>query len=131
MEYAKSFGENVLFNNINNEMRGGYPIEEIIKNETQKQEMLGGSKNTEDFWLSRFTNLVVPLGVYVDNVDLLHLKQGSPLEMDQCIGNVLGEDMFDKFLSLVGVENRKVSSKKYTKKHKVLHHSNKTQKKKL
>ena len=25
MEYAKSFGENVLFHNTNNEMRGGYP----------------------------------------------------------------------------------------------------------
>jgi len=130
MEYAKSFGENVLFHNTNNEMRGGYPIEEIIKSETQKQEMLGGSKNSEDFGLSRFTNLVVPVGLYVDNVDLLHLKQGSPKEMDICNGSVLGEDMFDNFFSLVGVENRNVSSKKYTKKHNVLHHSNKTHKKK-
>jgi len=130
MEYAKSFGENVLFNNINNEMRGGYPIEEIIKNETQKQEMLGGSKNTEDFGLSRFTNLVVPIGLYVDHSDLLHLQQASHIETKQCDGSVLGEDMFDRFLSLVGVENRKGGSKKYTKKHIVLHHSNKTQKKK-
>lgn len=131
MEYAKSFGENILFHNTNNEMRGGYPLEEIIKSETQKQEMLGGSKKSEDFGLSRFTNLVVPIGLYVDNTDLLYLKQGSQKEMKECDGTVLGEDMFDRFLDLVGVENRKVSSKKYTKKHKVLHHSNKTQKKKL
>lgn len=131
MEYAKSFGENILFHNTNNEMRGGYPLEEIIKSETQKQEMLGGSKKSEDFGLSRFTNLVVPIGLYVDNTDLFYLKQGSQKEMKECDGTVLGEDMFDRFLDLVGVENRKVSSKKYTKKHKVLHHSNKTQKKKL
>ena len=130
MEYAKSFGENVLFHNKNNEMRGGYPIEEIIQSETQKQEMLGGSKKSEDFGLSRFTNLVVPIGLYVDHSDLLHLQQASHIETKECDGNVLGEDMFDKFLSLVGVENRKGVSKKYTKKHNVLHHSNKTQKKK-
>ena len=128
MEYAKSFGENVMFHNTNNEMRGGYPIEEIIKSETQKQEMLGGSKKSEDFGLSRFTNLVVPVGLYVDNTDLLYLQEGSQKETKQSDGSVLGEDMFDKFLSLVGVENRKGSFKNYTKKHKVLHHSNKTQK---
>jgi hypothetical protein len=130
MEYAKSFGENVLFHNTNDEMRGGYPIEEIIKSEIQKQEMFGGSKNSEDFGLSRFTNLVVPLGLYVDNTDLLHLQQCSQKEMKQCEGNVLGEDMFDTFLNLVGVENRKGGSKKYTKKHNVLHYSNKTRKNK-
>jgi hypothetical protein len=129
MEYAKSFGENVLFHNINNEMRGGYPIEQIIKSETQKQEMLGGSKKSEDFGLSRFTNLVVPIGLYVDNTDLLYLQEGSQKETKQCDGTVLGEDMFDRFLNLVGVDNKKGGSKNYTKKHKVLHHSNKTRKK--
>ena len=128
MEYAKSFGENVMFHNTNNEMRGGYPIEEIIKSETQKQEMLGGSKKSEDFGLSRFTNLVVPIGLYVDNTDLLYLQEGSQKETKQCEGTVLGEDMFDRFLDLVGVETRKVSSKKYTKKHNVLYHGNKTRK---
>ena len=128
MEYAKSFGENVLFNNTNNEIRGGYPIEQIIQSETQKQEILGGSKKSEDFGLSRFQNLVVPLGLYVDNTDLLYLQQGSQKETKQSDGTVLGEDMFDKFLSLVGVENRKGGFKKYTKKNNVLHHSNKTRK---
>jgi hypothetical protein len=130
MEYAKSFGENVLFHNTNNEMRGGYPLEQIIKNETHKQEMLGGSKKSEDFGLSRFTNLVVPVGLYVDNADVLHLHQGSQKETKQIGGNVLGEDMFDTFFTLVGVENRKGGFKKYTKKHNVLYHSNKTQKSK-
>jgi hypothetical protein len=128
MEYAKSFGENVMFHNTNNEMRGGYPIEEIIKSETQKQEMLGGSKKSEDFGLSRFTNLVVPIGLYVDNTDLLYLQEGSQKETKQCDGTVLGEDMFDRFLNLVGVDNKKGGFKIYTKKHNVLHHSNKTRK---
>jgi hypothetical protein len=130
MEYAKSFGENVLFHNTNNEMRGGYPIEQIIKNETQKQEMLGGSKKSEDFGLSRFTNLVVPIGLYVDNTDLLHLQEGSQKETKQYDGTILGEDMFDTFLNLVRVENKKGGFKKYTKKHNVLYHSNKTRKNK-
>ena len=130
MEYAKSFGENILFHNTNNEMRGGYPLEEIIKSETQKQEMLGGSKKSEDFGLSRFTNLVVPIGLYVDNTDLLYLQEGSQKETKECHGTVLGEDMFDRFLDLVGVENIKGGFKKYTKKHKVLYHSNKTRKNK-
>ena len=130
MEYAKSFGENILFHNTNNEMRGGYPLEEIIKSETQKQEMLGGSKKSEDFGLSRFTNLVVPIGLYVDNTDLLYLQEGSQKETKECDGTVLGEDMFDRFLDLVGVENIKGGFKKYTKKHKVLYHSNKTRKNK-
>ena len=130
MEYAKSFGENILFHNTNNEMRGGYPLEQIIATETQKQEMLGGSKKSEDFGLSRFTNLVVPIGLYVDNTDLLYLQEGSQKETKECDGNVLGEDMFDRFLDLVGVENKKGGFKKYTKKHKVLYHSNKTRKNK-
>jgi len=129
MEYAKSFGDNILFHNTNNEMRGGYPIEKIIQSETLKQEMLGGSKKSEDFGLSRFTNLVVPIGLYVDNTDLLYLQQGSQKETKQCEGTVLGEDMFDRFLNLVGVDNKKGGSKKYTKKHNVLQHSNKTRKK--
>lgn len=130
MEYAKSFGENVLFNNTNNEMRGGYPIEKIITTETQKQEMLGGSKKSEDFGLSRFQNLVVPIGLYVDNTDVLHLQQGSQKETNQCDGIVLGEDMFAKFLDLVTVKNIKGGSKKYTKKYNVLYTRNKTRKNK-
>jgi hypothetical protein len=73
---------------------------------------------------------VVPIGLYVDNTDLLYLQQGSQKETKQCEGTVLGEDMFDRFLDLVGVENKKSSFKNYTKKKYVLHHSNKTHKKK-
>jgi hypothetical protein len=130
MEYAKSFGENVLFNNTNNEMRGGYPIEQIITTETQKQEMLGGSKKSEDFGLSRFQNLVVPIGLYVDNTDVLHLQEGSQKETKQSDGTVLGEDMFDRFFDLVSVKNINLYSKKYTKKHNVLYTRNKTRKNK-
>uniref|UniRef100_A0A6C0HBG9 Uncharacterized protein n=1 Tax=viral metagenome TaxID=1070528 RepID=A0A6C0HBG9_9ZZZZ len=130
MEYAKSFGENVLFNNTNNEMRGGYPIEEIIQSETQKREMLGGSKKSEEFGLSRFQNLVVPIGLYLDNTDILHLQQGSQKETNQSDGIVLGEDIFDKFLDLVSVKHRKGGSNKYTKKRNVLYTRNKTRKNK-
>jgi hypothetical protein len=130
MEYAKSFGENVLFNNTNNEMRGGYPIEKIIQSETLKQEMLGGSKKSEEFGLSRFQNLVVPIGLYLDNTDILHLQQSSQKETNQSDGIVLGEDIFDKFLDLVTVKNRKGGYNKYTKKRNVLFTRNKTRKNK-
>ena len=72
----------------------------------------------------------MPIGLYVDNTDLLHLQQGYQNETKQSHGIILGEDMFDKFLSLVGVEHRKGGSKKYTKKLHVLQHSNKTRKNK-
>ena len=120
VEYLKSFGEHLLFKkNEENIIIGGFPIEEIVKTQLEKYEILGGMKQDDDFGLSRFKDLAVPLGLYVEK-DLNEIVGGSQSQNNNFIeGGVISDDQFNKLFDLVSVMNvRGGLSKKYSRKNK-------------
>jgi hypothetical protein len=102
IEYAKSHGENIIFNNTENEMKGGYPITKILKENLPNIEMLGGSKTKEELGLSRFEHLSIPLGLYV-NKEFNTLFKGGSRKTKEKEANLLEHDHFDNLLNLVSV----------------------------
>ena len=130
VEYLKSFGEHLLFKKNENEIIiGGFPIEEIVKTQLEKYEILGGMKQDDDFGLSRFKDLAVPLGLYVEK-DLNEIIGGSQSQNNNFIeGGTIPEDQFNKLFDLVSVMNvRGGLSKKYSRKNKDVQSKNKTKK---
>ena len=120
VEYSKSFGEHLLFKqNENDIIIGGFPIAEIAKSQLEKYELLGGTKQRDDFCLSRYKDLAVPLGLYVEK-DLNEIVGGSQKQNNNFIqGGTIPEDHFNKLFDLVSVMNiRGGLSKKYSRKNK-------------
>jgi hypothetical protein len=120
VEYLKSFGEHLQFKkNENDIIIGGFPIAEIAKNQLEKYELLGGTKQRDDFGLSRYKDLAVPLGLYVEK-DLNEIVGGSQKQNNNFIqGGTIPEDHFNKLFDLVSVMNvRGGLSKKYSRKNK-------------
>jgi len=117
VEYLKTFGEHLIFEkNENGIIMGGYPIEKIVLEQIGKYEMLGGTKESENFGLSQFKNLAVPLGLYVekDINDLVGGGSQSDLEKLEKT-EVISEDHFNKLFDLVSVTKGGLS-KKYSRK---------------
>ena len=102
IEYAKSHGENIIFNNTENEMKGGYPITKILQENLPNIEMLGGSKTKEELGLSRFEHLSIPLGLYV-NKEFNTLFKGGSRKTNEKDAELLEHDRFDNLLNLVSV----------------------------
>lgn len=120
IEYEKSFGEHLQFiKNENDIIMGGFPIEKLAKEQVEKYELLGGTKESSDFGVSRFKNLAVPIGVYVEK-DLNDLIGGSQTQKNNIIeGGTIPQDHFDKLFDMVSVMNiRGGLSKKYSRKNK-------------
>lgn len=120
VEYLKSFGEHLLFKkNEENIIISGFPIEEIVKTQLEKYEILGGMKQDDDFGLSRFKDLAVPLGLYVEK-DLNEIIGGSQSQNNNFIeGGTIPEDQFNKLFDMISVLNlRGGLSKKYSRKNK-------------
>jgi len=119
-EYLTSFGENLQFKkNENDIIMGGFPIEKLIEEQLEKYELLGGTKEHGDFGVSRFKNLAVPIGLFVEK-DLNDLVGGSHQQKNNLIeGGTISEDHFNKLFDLVSVMNvRGGMSKKYSRKNK-------------
>jgi hypothetical protein len=102
IEYAKSHGENIIFNHTENEMKGGYPITKILQENLTNIEMLGGSKTKEELGLSRFEHLSIPLGLYV-NKEFNTLFKGGSRKTNEKEAEFLENDHFDNLLNLVSV----------------------------
>jgi hypothetical protein len=102
IEYAKSHGENIIFNHTENEMKGGYPITKILQENLPTIEMLGGSKTKEELGLSRFEHLSIPLGLYV-NKEFNTLFKGGSRKTNEKEAEFLENDHFDNLLNLVSV----------------------------
>lgn len=102
IEYAKSHGENIIFNHTENEMKGGYPITKILQENLPNIEMLGGSKTKEELGLSRFEHLSIPLGLYV-NKEFNTLFKGGSRKTNEKEAEFLENDHFDNLLNLVSV----------------------------
>lgn len=102
IEYAKSHGENIIFNHTENEMKGGYPITKILQENLPNIEMLGGSKTKEELGLSRFEHLSIPLGLYV-NKEFNTLFKGGSRKTKEKDAEFLENDHFDNLLNLVSV----------------------------
>lgn len=102
INYAKSHGENIIFNHTENEMKGGYPILKILEENQPPIEMLGGSKTKEELGLSRFQHLSIPLGLYVSKEFNTIFKGGSHTPK-QKEAEFLENDHFDNLLNLVSV----------------------------
>ena len=117
-EYLTSFGEHLQFKkNENDIIMGGFPIEKLIEEQLEKYELLGGTKEHGDFGVSRFKNLAVPIGLFVEK-DLNDLVGGSHQQKNNLIeGGTISEDHFNKLFDLVAVMNvRGGMSKKYSRK---------------
>ena len=102
IEYAKSHGENIIFNHTENEMKGGYPITKILQENLPTIEMLGGSKTKEELGLSRFEHLSIPLGLYV-NKEFNTLFKGGSRKTNEKEAEFLDNNHFDNLLNLVSV----------------------------
>ena len=102
INYAKSHGENIIFNHTENEMKGGYPITKILQENLPTIEMLGGSKTKEELGLSRFEHLSIPLGLYV-NKEFNTLFKGGSHTPKQKDSDLLENDHFYNLLNLVSV----------------------------
>jgi hypothetical protein len=102
MEIADSIVNSYIFNTTSDGMmKGGYKI--------QDEKMIGGG--TSGVGLSRFENLVVPIGlVHTPNKTLI--SGIKPKESEQ---DVISDEMFDKLFS--SVLHTKKSSNSRTKKH--------------
>ena len=126
VEYLQSFGEHLLFKKNENEIiMGGYSINEIAKNQLK----IGGMKQEDDFGLSRFKDLAVPLGLYVEK-DLNEIIGGSQSHNKNFIeGGTIPDDQFNKLFDMVAVLNvRGGLSKNYSRKNKDVQSKNKTKK---
>ena len=130
VEYEKSFGEHLIFKkNENDIIMGGFPIEKLVKEQVEKYELLGGAKENGDFGVSRFKNLAVPIGVYVEK-DLNDLIGGSQRQKNNIVeSGTITEEHFDKLFDMVSIMNvRGGLSKKYSRKNKEVQSKNKTKK---
>jgi hypothetical protein len=54
--------EQYVFNNVNNNFTGGFPMTEFINHDMIKREMLGGADNITG-GTKRFENLAIPVGL--------------------------------------------------------------------
>jgi len=116
VEYLQSFGEHLLFKKNENEIiMGGYSIDEIAKTQLK----IGGMKQEDDFGLSRFKDLAVPLGLYLEK-DLNEIIGGSqPHNKNFIEGGTIPDDQFNKLFDMVAVLNARGGlSKKYSRKNK-------------
>ena len=130
VEYEKSFGQHLIFKkNENDIIMGGFPIEKLVKEQVEKYELLGGAKENGDFGVSRFKNLAVPIGVYVEK-DLNDLIGGSQRQKNNIVeSGTITEEHFDKLFDMVSIMNvRGGLSKKYSRKNKEVQSKNKTKK---
>jgi hypothetical protein len=105
MEIADSIVNSYIFHTTSDGMmKGGYKI--------QDEKMIGGGiEGTSGVGLSRFENLVVPIGlVHTPNKTLISAIKPKESEQD-----VISDEMFDKLFS--SVLHTKKSSNSRTKKH--------------
>jgi hypothetical protein len=122
MSYVSNF--EYQKNNNNEIMAAIYPLKQIINDNEQYLERLGGSKNTssENVGTSRFDGLGVPVGLYLSKrqINDIHQLNKNPKIHKGC--NVIDEDEFDRLLEKIvrksrrqTLKNRQRMSKKFSK----------------
>ena len=109
--------DHIIFHkNENDEMKGGYSIEKLGEQD----------RTINDAGLARFKNLVVPLGLKVDNKDLSYLKGGSHNITKVVDKNLVPDELFNKLFDMVSV--KKFNTNRQTKKNISKPETNKTRK---
>lgn len=123
MEIENSPIMKYIFNNTNN--IGGYPMLEILQKETNKQNTLGITKQSE-IGTKKFENLVIPVGL-LSFSDEYYMKGGEQKKQPIIKENIYGpidNELFNKVFDLITKcpgksrtrKNTENPSKKQTKK---------------
>ena len=110
MSYVSNF--EYQKNNNNEIMAAVYPLKQIINDNDQYLERLGGSKNvsSENVGTSRFDGLGVPVGLYLSKRQIteIHQIKKNPKIHKDC--NVIDEDQFDRLLEKIVRKSKKQTS---------------------